>query len=309
MNSKPEWSEKEERGSSLFFESFFYLYRIGGWRAVKPFMYPVVTYFFLTGGDRRRAIFDYFKRLYSTPEGQDVLGHEPGLRDVYRTYINFGHVNFDRVCLWLGMEDEYDINFPDRDVLRPYLDNDEGVILLSSHVGSFGLMRFGALSKDLNLHIMAYWENSERINKVLKRANPSSQLNIIDLDPGSPDAMLQIKENVEGGDFVAMLGDRKALGSTERVSRVPFLGEEAGFPQGPYLLSYFLECPIILIHCVRTSNREYTIRAEKLTDGVELPRENRADALDEYVRDYARKLEDVCYSAPHQWFNFFDFWE
>lgn len=309
MSSEPEWAHKEERGSSFFFESFFYLYRLGGWRVVRPFMYPIVTYFFLTDGDRRTAVLDYFKRLYSTAEGKKALDHEPDLRDVYKTYLNFGHVNFDRVCLWLGMEDEYEINFPDRDVLRPYLENDQGAILLSSHVGSFGLMRFGAHSKDLNLHVMAYWENSERINNVLKRANPSSQLNIINLDPGSPDAMLEIKDNVEQGDFVAMLGDRKALGSTERVSRVPFLGAEAGFPQGPYLLSYFLECPIILIHCIRRGDREYEIRAEKLTNRVELPRENRTEKLDEYTREYARKLEQICYENPHQWFNFFDFWE
>lgn len=309
MSSTTEWSDRDERGSSFFFESFFYLYRLGGWRIVQPFMYPVVTYFFLTDAERRNVILDYFRRLYTTTEGKEALGHDPDLRDVYNNYLNFGHVNFDRVCLWLGMRDEYEINFPDRNVLRPYLDNDEGAILLSFHVGSFGLMRFGAHTKDLNLHVMAYWENSRRINRVLKRANPSSHLNIIDLDPGSPRAMLEIKEKVESGDFVAMLGDRKSLGSTERVSQVSFLGEEAGFPQGPYLLSYFLECPIILIYCLRTGSRQYEIRAEKFTDRVELPRDNREDALDNYVRKYARKLEDVCYQAPHQWFNYFDFWE
>jgi predicted LPLAT superfamily acyltransferase len=309
MSNKPDWSDKEERGSSVFFELCIRLYRWGGWWLIRPLLYPIVTYFFITDPDRRQHVWDYLEHLASTEEGKEALNGEPGTSDVYQIFLNFGRVTFDRVSLWMGVTEPYDITFRNREVLKPYLDSNQGVILLSFHVGSFGLMRFGALSKSLNMHILAYWEQSERVNQILKQADPDSQLNIIDLDPGSPDSMLEVKDKVDRGDFIGMLGDRKSVGSTERTSYVPFLGEPAGFPQGPYLMSYFLDCPIFLIYCLRTGSRQYEIQAEKFSDGIDLPRDRREERLAEHVNRYADCLEDVCYEAPHQWFNFFDFWE
>jgi predicted LPLAT superfamily acyltransferase len=40
-----------------------------------------------------------------------------------------------------------------------------------------------------------------------------------------------------------------------------------------------------------------------------VPRAERSKVVHELLVRYARYLEQACLRAPHQWFNFFDFWE
>lgn len=306
---EPEWTRIRERGSGRVYRALVKLYRLFGRHVVEPLLYPFVTYFFLTARARRRSIMTYFERLTSTPRGERALGSSPSLRDCYRLFLEFGHVVFDRVSLWLGMREMYDITFHDRERFLRYRDSERGVILLSFHVGSFGLMRYAAHAKDVGINVIAYWKNTPTVNRLIESINPSSQLNVIQTDPSSPAFMLDLKERVEDGDFVAVLGDRVGPGGGERVSRVPFLGKPASFPQGPYILAHLLECPILLVYCVRTGSRQYEIFAEPFADSIRLPRRKRSQRLDHYVRRYVRRLEDVCYRYPYQWFNFHDFWD
>lgn len=306
---EPDWTQLEERGSGWLYRRLVSLHRFVGPRVVKPLLYPLVTYFFLTGGRRRRALMSYFEHLASTPRGHRALEGSPSWWDVYRLYLQFGHVVFDRVSLWLGLREMYDITFHDRERFLRYRDARQGVILLSFHVGSFGLMRYAAHAKDVGINVLAYWRNTPIVNRLIETINPSSRLNVIQTDPSSPEFMLDLKERVEDGEFVAVLGDRVIPGSEGRVSRVPFLGEPAAFPQGPYIMAHLLECPILLVYCVRTGKRKYEIFAEPFADTVRLPRKERDRRLDHYVRQYVRRLEDVCHRYPYQWFNFHDFWD
>lgn len=304
----PDWTRLPERGSHALYRALISLYGVVSARLLEPILYPFVTYFFLTSWNRRQAITKYFEHLTATSRGRKALGHNPSLWDAYKLYLEFGHVVFDRVSLWMGMREMYDITFHDRERFLRYRDADRGVILLSFHVGSFGLMRYAAHSKNVGINVLAYWKNTPIINRLIESVNPSSQLNVIQTDPASPEFMLDLKERVDAGEFVAVLGDRVGLGSDDRVSTVPFLGETAQFPQGPYILAHLLECPILLVYCVRTGHHEYEIHAEPFADSIRLPREGRNERLDNYVRQYARRLEDVCHRYPYQWFNFHDFW-
>jgi predicted LPLAT superfamily acyltransferase len=40
-----------------------------------------------------------------------------------------------------------------------------------------------------------------------------------------------------------------------------------------------------------------------------MARGERERALREWAQRYAGRLEHYCLRAPHQWFNFYDFWE
>jgi predicted LPLAT superfamily acyltransferase len=93
----------------------------------------------------------------------------------------------------------------------------------------------------------------------------------------------------------------------ERVSRVPFLGHDAPFPQGPYVLAHLLECPVYLMFCLR-HRRSYSLYFEKFADRIILPRRDKSLAIAQWAASYARRLESFCLIDPLQWYNFFDFW-
>ena len=88
----------------------------------------------------------------------------------------------------------------------------------------------------------------------------------------------------------------------------PFLGREAPFPVGPYVLAMLLQCPLYFMACVREGDG-HRVRFTRLAERVELPRARRAQALAEHAAAYAKALEATAVDAPLEWFNFFPFWD
>jgi predicted LPLAT superfamily acyltransferase len=103
------------------------------------------------------------------------------------------------------------------------------------------------------------------------------------------------------------VGDRTSINHEERSVAASFLGDDALFPEGPFVIAHLLACPVYLIFCLK-QNGLYRIYLEKFADPLELPRQSREQALQEVVARYAQRLEHYCLKAPLQWFNFFDFW-
>ena len=74
-------------------------------------------------------------------------------------------------------------------------------------------------------------------------------------------------------------------------------------------LAALLGCPVLLMTGLRIASGAYEIHVERLADRIELPRERRGEALDEFCQAYADRLASYCIRAPYQWFNFYDFWD
>jgi predicted LPLAT superfamily acyltransferase len=88
----------------------------------------------------------------------------------------------------------------------------------------------------------------------------------------------------------------------------PFLGADAAFPAGPWLIAHTLGCPVYFVAGVFTPPNRYALHFELLASEVRLDRKDRAGSLAGYVRAYAAMLEAHVRSAPMNWFNFYDFW-
>lgn len=307
MSEEGQWRHYRERGSEWFFDACVYAYRFLGWRLARWLMYPVVTFFYLTAPRRYKNSQEYFKHLVATG-GEDLIGGSVDWRDSYRQNIEFGTALFDRVSLWLGNEERYEITFPNRELFLNYIEENQGAILLSFHVGHFDVMRYFALSKGVVVNIVAYWNNTESVNRLLEKIDSTSQVNLIEINSENPQGMIELKERVDNGEYIAVLGDRISAGAEERYRNIPFLGEEAPFPEGPFLMGHLLECSILLTYCVRTGPRKYEVNMEIFADTINLSRPNRDERLGQYLRKYVGKLEDVCKKYPYQWFNFHSFW-
>ena len=120
--------------------------------------------------------------------------------------------------------------------------------------------------------------------------------------------MIRARECVERGEIVGILADRAPDQARHRMVRVPFLGEAAAFPSGPFVLASTLGAPVVLFHAVRTGAGRYQVRFEPFMDRVVLRRSSRAADLRAVVARYAAALEAACVAHPYQWFNFFPFW-
>jgi len=147
--------------------------------------------------------------------------------------------------------------------------------------------------------------NAPILNDVLGKLDPSMLDCIIPV--GEPETMLRAKECLDAGGLIGMLGDRPL--KHEKVVPCQFFGHTAQFPSGPMLLASILKVPVVLFFCLYRGDGRYDIHFELFAETVIIPRENRAEGLQEWTQRYALRLETYCRMAPNNWFNFYDFWE
>lgn len=309
-----DWHRREERGSILALRFAAWLYRTVGKRIAGLLVFPVVTYFFLTDPAGRRASLDYLRRVYTVTGGVGILAHEPGLRDVFRHYLEFGKTIVDRMGFWLRRRDDFQLKIFGEEHLKKVVEDGRGAIVLGSHLGSFDAMRLTAsVRSPIAVRVLTYIENAHRINEVFRQlgeisGSPTS-VGVIQIRPGSFAHALEVRKCVEQGEVVAILADRLHPNEDRgRAVKVDFLGGGARIPQGPLLLASALGCPVLLMAGVRVGKCRYEIHVERFADPVEIRRNDRTRGLEYYGQSYASWLERRCVEAPYQWFNFYDFW-
>ncbi len=300
------WSKLAERGCVLGLKTLFACYRLLGERAAQWLLYPIVAYFFLTGKKARLASRSYLRRIHER-NGLPA----PGWRDSFRHMLAFGRSGLDKLAAWSGDVKGRRIAFPDRDELVRRIASGRGAVLLGAHLGNLEMTRALAHSEQKAVvNAVVYTEHAQRFNDLLKKANADFGVNLIQVSRFGPDTSILLKEKIDNGELVVIVGDRTppAENSNGRVSQVEFLGEPAPFAQGPFILAALLDCPVYLIFCLREKHN-YRIYLEPFAERIDLPRRDRLTHLQAYMQRYAKRLEQYCLQAPEQWFNFYDFWQ
>jgi predicted LPLAT superfamily acyltransferase len=117
-----------------------------------------------------------------------------------------------------------------------------------------------------------------------------------------------LSDKIEAGELVIMAADRTPVSNRQRVAKVTFLGAEALFPQGPFILAGLLKCPVYTLFCLKQQGK-YVIYFEPFSEVLKFPRNTRDQAMQQTIQRYADRLQAYCLKEPLQWFNFFDFWD
>jgi predicted LPLAT superfamily acyltransferase len=300
------WSRLAERGSVLGLKAVFACYRFLGHRAARWLLYPVVAYFFVTGRKARTASLAFLARVHR----QRGMA-PPTWRDSFRHMLAFGLSGLDKLAAWLGKGGIRDVDFPNRDEVDRLVASGRGAVLIGSHLGNLEMMRALAVSeRKATVNAVVYTDHALRFNELLQRANASFGVNLIQVSSLGPDTAILLKDKIDRGELVVIVGDRTPGGETgsERVSWVDFIGQPAPFAQGPFILASLLDCPVYLFFCLREHGRSYRIHLELFAERIDLPRGERMARLRDHVQRYAARLEHYCLQAPEQWFNFYDFW-
>ena len=107
--------------------------------------------------------------------------------------------------------------------------------------------------------------------------------------------------------MVGMLGDRVAESS--KVVSCDFLGDQAKFSAGPMLLAMTLKVPVVLVFGLYRGGNRYDLHFELLTDGIDIARAEREQALNTWTCKYANRLAARVKDAPYNWFNFYAYWQ
>ena len=295
-----DWRKVPEAGTVLGIRLLVLFARMFGRRIAGWFLYILAFYYALIRGTARRASRDYLRRI----------GQPATFANVVRHIHTFAQVSLDRLFFLTGKLKSFEFEQRNHDKLVQASRSGRGVLLLGAHLGSFEVMRCRAKEFNVPINVVVDFSNAERVNSVLRSLAPDIDTRLISLGTDPLAAMLAIRAAIERGELVAILGDRtpSARTGSARVVKSQFLGAEAAFPAGPWLLAHSLRCPVYFVAGVYTRPNHYALHFEFLADEVRLDRQDRAAALARYAQTYASMLETYARSAPLNWFNFFDFW-
>lgn len=283
----------------------YHLHRLLGRWPFRLCLYPVVAWYWLTRPVARRASLQYLRRQQAV---HAPWPRPPGRWHSLRHFRVFAEVILDKLVALAGRYPADRVRVRGSQCLQELLARGKGAILVTAHIGCIELCQ--ALARDragLRLNILVHTRHAERFNRLLQRLAPCSGVQLLQVsDFGAATAML-LATRVARGEFIAIAGDRVPVHES-KTTRAAFLGQEAAFPCGPYVLAAVLDCPLFFMGCVH-EGRGYAVEFAPIADRVELPRARREEALAGYARLYAGQLERLLRRAPYDWFNFFPFWE
>ncbi len=296
-------------GETTFVSGIWLLYgvhKLFGRRLVRWAMSPVVLLHWLTRPSLRRSSLEYLRHLHLAEPG--VFAREPGWREGLRHVACFAETMLDKLLAMAGRYPAEGVRERDFSLVDAMLAEGRGGIFITAHTGCLELCRMvGKSKKELQLTVLVHTRHAQDFNRILKRLDPTSTVNLLEVTDFGPAMALQLKELVDTGGWVAIAGDRVPIHSAQTAT-VDFLGQPAPLPVGAYVLAGVLHCPLVLLTCLH-QGAGYEIRFELLADQVRLPRAGRREALAQYAQAYARTLQRRLRESPYDWFNFYAFWD
>ena len=296
------WTHDGERGNRFALRAMATIALVCGRPVARLVLHPIALYFLLFAPGSRRQSARYLGR---------VLGRPARWRDLYRHILCFATTVLDRVYLARGRLDLFHMQLQGAPLMDELVAQGRGAMLLGAHFGSFeALHALGASRPGLRVAMAMYPDNARMIHGILQAVAPDFQLDIITI--GRPSATLAVRDWLDGGGLVGLLGDRHlhADGARTAVVTLPFLGQPAPFSLGPLRLAMLLRRRVAFMSAAYLGGRRYDVRFEPLADFSAPPADAaaRERLLREALQAYVQRLEALCRGAPYNWFNFFDFW-
>ncbi|WP_318362622.1 glycosyltransferase family 2 protein [Enterobacter sp.] len=307
------WAQQDEVRGLLGMRIMLTVWRLFGRRAFSLLLYPVIAAYWLTAFPARRASQKWLSRVRTMLIARN-LPVPPGLNS-YRHFLRFGEAMLDKVASWRGeLQMGRDVHFAPGAQAALGLDDPQGKLLLASHLGDVEACRaLAQLDGSKTINALVFNENARRFKQIMEEMAPEAALNLIPVTHIGPDTAMLLKEKLDRGEWVAIVGDRLAVipqrGGDWRVSWSRFMGHPAPFPQGPFILAAALRCPVLLIFALRQPDRTLRLHCEPFADPLPMPRTARQAALQQAIDRYAARLEHYALQSPLDWFNFFDFWQ
>jgi hypothetical protein len=296
------WARERERGNRLALRAMAFIAVACGRRIARLLLHPIALYFALFARSSARASARYLQR---------ALGRPAHFGDRYRHVLTFAATVLDRVYFARGHLQGIDLRVEGVPLMDELVAAGRGALLLGAHLGSFeALHAVGALRPGLRVAMAMFPDNARMIHQTLQAIAPHFHLDVITI--GRPHSTLAVRDWLDGGGLVGVLGDRVLghEGPRTHTTELPFLGRPARFSDAPLRLAMLLRRRVVFMVALYRGGGRYDVRFEPLADFTAAGDDaaQRDNRLREALITYVQRLEALCREAPYNWFNFFDFW-
>jgi predicted LPLAT superfamily acyltransferase len=278
--------------------------------------YPAGFFYLLFSSRARRECILYKRQFMSYMHNKKIRKPDP-----LRQIISFSLCVLEKIEGWSRRMSLDNINFQndDVDVLREQLVQGRGALLIGSHLGNIEMLRSLAMynetgiGKAVSVTIIMELESTATFNKAMQELNPGVSVNLVNAAEIGPDTVCLLMDRLAAGGMVVVAGDRTSAKSRGRVIVNKFLGRDAAFPYGVFMLASLLDVPVYFFFAIRRKDLmlrpEYNMYVNKSSVTFnDCDRSEKEKRIRELSREFAEQLEKYCIKYPSQWYNFFNFW-
>jgi predicted LPLAT superfamily acyltransferase len=288
-----EWSG-QSKGNRLGYSIFIFLLRYGG---VGPayFLLRFVSLYYVWFVPRATNPLRYLYR-------ERLQFDKDTTRKLIRKNIYvFGQTIIDRIVVMSGLKHKFKVERTGGHYLNQLADGGQGGIIVSAHLGNYELA--GHLLQRLNtvINIVMYDGEAEQIKQYLEKVTGPKSFHIIFIREDMSH-IYEMSAALRRNELICIHADRYVSGN--RTITYPFLGKEAHFPLGPFILASKLKAPVCMVFALKQSKYTYHFYGHE-PRSYEGRGSSGAEAM---LRDYVALLEEKVRQYPEQWFNYYDFW-
>ena len=262
----------------------------------RALLYPICLYYLCRSTQANQTLRQFYQHVEGRSSGWSLFHH----------YYWFASTILDRVYFLRGRFEQFDIKIHGIEILSHALAGGRGCLLLGSHLGSFEVLRtLGLSSQQLEVKVLMDERNAPLMRGLIQELNPAVADSVIQV--GGINTMLQVRECLERGGLVGIMGDR--LMSQDQFVSCDFLGAQAAFPTGVMRLAHAVSAPVVLFFGLYRGGNRYDVYLELLGQTIRLSSERWEEDVRQWTQRYADRLAQYSHGAPDNWFNFYDFWQ
>ena len=291
----PSWQGKS-KGSPLGYRIFVWVLRNFGVLPAYFLLRSVVLHYLLFSYKSSRPIYYYFRNRL----GYGVL---KSLLKIYRNYYCFGQSIIDKIVMMSGIRNKFTFHFDGEHNLRKIVELKKGGLLLSCHIGNWEIA--GNLLKrlDTKVHIVMFDGEHEKIKKYVTAVTGERSVNVIVIKDDLSH-IYEISEAFKNNELVCMHADRFLEGNKTMTAN--FLGEDARFPMGPFVLASTFKVPVSFVFAMKESRYHYHLFSSDLK---EYAQKGRKELMQEMLNEFVLEMEQKVKQYPVQWYNYYNFWQ
>ena len=291
----PAWQGKS-KGTPLGYRIFVSILKIGGVKPAYFILRFVALYYFLFSWRSSKSTYYYFHKRLGFSKTKSIL-------KLYQNYYLFGQSIIDKVVIMSGIPNKFTFNFDGVDNLRQMAALNRGGLLLSSHIGSWEIA--GELLNHINtvINIVIFDGEDRQIKQYMESVTGKSKVNVIVIK-NDLSHIFKINAAFQNNELVCMHADRYIEGN-KTITR-EFLGEDAKFPLGPFVMAEKFKVPVTFVYALKESGLHYHFFASPIKDYSGLAKD---EGMKQLINDFISSFENKIKTYPEQWYNYYNFWQ
>ncbi len=251
-----------------------------------------IPFYVLFDGRGRRASYRFFRNRMN-------YGAVHSFLCVFRNMYGMGKLVIDRFSAYAGKH--FRLVSGSKSIFDDLAGKPGAFVMLGSHVGNFEMVGY-MLASPRTIKVLVYAGETPFVMQNRDRLFAASRIEMVPVKDDWSHLFILNNALADGG-IVSLPADR-TFGST-KTFRLPFLGADATFPQGPFVLAVQREVPVLAAFVFKESRDTYRMVMRSLPLPQEGTAFQRAQAL---AGEYVAVLENMTRQYPEQWYNFFDLW-